>query len=405
MRPVSVPPCGTVGLTRLPCKGECEGSEAMRGSRRGFGVALAAGCLLAAACASWGSHTMPGDGVPVWYSSQVRTGAALLLTGEPVRTGNLGTASAGALLGDEPVACPWAEIEFSRNPALTGPPNHPRFQGPVVLNAPQARLENVTLDPLPESLSDITTNKSGNPLEDFSNLAVMPTAFMVERSGRPPAGVARWQQTTQTALSYVRPHRNLQLIVNMHAAGGADDQLSGQLVETEVQLVDDLSVQADSRNVGVTASASYGWREAARSSDKTTPGRMLAFGLDLGLLPAVLGDVGMSVTVAVGETSNPGPFISVATNLELPSERPREELLESLYQPVTDVMSSNPAWSQIGFNSGFAGDSSDVPFTPEFPEEPIPIIPQAVPEPATMLLLAAGLALVAGRVRRTGVRE
>jgi hypothetical protein len=236
-----------------------------------------------------------------------------------------------------------------------------------------------------EVLADVGDHASGRPLVDFSYLSAVPSGFFLVRSGRPAGDAEKWQHTIEGTLSYIRPHRNLQLVVNLHGAAGQAEQLGDQLVASEVQMVSDFTVQADTRKLFIPASASYGLREQPKPRENAAPGTMVALGLDFGLLPAVLGDVGLNMTVAFGESENPGPFVSVATNLEVPTGRPQEDLYESGYQPAIELTYNPGGTAGMNFGGGFAeqntpGSQGGEGFTPITP----------VPEPTAVLLLALG---------------
>jgi PEP-CTERM motif len=250
-----------------------------------------------------------------------------------------------------------------------------------------------------QALADVSDDEMGNPLVDFSYLSMVPSGYAFVRSGKPGGDSLQWPHVTETALSYVRPHRNLQLVVSFEGAEQRPGSLKSQLVDTQAQLVDNLKVEVDTRHM-VEASSAYGVLDpSAVEQKKVHSGQMIAFGIDLGLIPAVLGDVGLSTTITIGHSDNPGPFVTVATNIELPNERTQELTVDNEFQVVRDFWSQSSIGSYAS-SGGFADDDNGGGGGGGG-TTPIPIIPEpVVPEPSTLVLLAIGSGIIAARRRR-----
>jgi hypothetical protein len=250
-------------------------------------------------------------------------------------------------------------------------------------------------------LPDGTT---GRPSDDFSYLGLGPKMFAILRSGTPAGGLEQWSHSTETALSYVQPHRQLEFVVKFFGETKAEagDSLSAAPIRSQEQLVDNLHVDVDSANMRLR-SQEYG-RIDTRTEHKEPPsGRMVAFGMELGLLPAVVGNVGLNSELIIGRSSNPGFYIGMATNVALPVERGSSRGGPDLaYRPPYDFSSSASESPGVNFGSGGVGGTGApatgggvTPFTPITPI--VPITP--TPEPGTLLLLAAGSAWLAARRR------
>lgn len=250
-----------------------------------------------------------------------------------------------------------------------------------------------------QTLADVSDDEAGNPLVDFSYLSMVPNGYAFVRSGKPGGDSLQWPHVTETALSYVRPHRNLQLVASFEGARERPGALTSELVDTEVQLIDNLKVEVDSRRM-TKASSAYGSLDpSAIERKKVHSGQMIAFGIDLGLVPAVLGDVGLSTTISLGYSDNPGPFVTVATNIELPNERTQELTVDNEFQVVRDLLSAPSTTGSFASGGGFASDDNGGEGGGGG-TTPIPIIPEpVVPEPSTLLLLAVGSGILAARRR------
>jgi len=283
----------------------------------------------------------------------------------------------------------------------------------VVYSAPEVELPKLQANAKTDvwEMADIGGDESGNPLADFSYLSLGPSAFALLRSGRPTGGAIKWSHSTETALSYVRPHRNVQVAIQIDSEGGRADAISEPMVGTSTEFVDNLRVELDSKEM-LPYSAAFGRMAETPGRRKTVAGRVVALGIDMGLLPAVLAECGISATVVVGVSENPGPFLSLVTNVEVPDERQQQDFTESFYrQPI--ILDISPSSRHIGFGGSGLATEDTLPFEefggggnggggePGRTEGRIQIIPEPVPEPSMMMmLLGGGTALLAARRRK-----
>ena len=359
----------------------------MRVSIGRFASLFAVAAMAASATVAGAAVSLPGPGES-WPRSVAQIDERPMLISDPAPM-----VVTPAVIMQTPIGinqAAWTEVSAEK-PATALPKSVERSIISRILDAQKAV----------ESLAGVGDDESGNPLVDFSYLSAGPSSFTMVRSGQPGGQATMWSHTANTALSYVRPHRNLEFVMNFHSVENGSGQ-SG--LASQAQFIDGSKVDIDSNQM-VQASSMYGNMSPAVEKDKPHPGRMVAFGLDLGLIPAVLADVGISTTITIGESINPGPFVSVATNIEVSNQRTRELTADNEYQVAVDLTSAAGVTRGLTFGSGFAaedggttggggggGGGGDGP-TPITPDPP-------VPEPASLLLLALGGAVIVARRRQ-----
>jgi hypothetical protein len=183
------------------------------------------------------------------------------------------------------------------------------------------------------------------------------------------------------------------------------DSLSAAKIQSQAQLVDNLHVDIDTTNMGLR-SQEYGRIDTKAEHKEPPSGRMMAIGLDMGLLPAVVGNVALNTELIIGRSSNPGFYLGLATSVGIPAERGSSKgAPEVPYRTPYDLSGGSGDRGGVSFGSGdvggagapgggVGGGGGTTPVTPI-----IPITPTPTPEPGTLLLVAFGSAWLVARRR------
>jgi len=323
---------------------------------------------------------------------------------ETVRDRAAPLASLGVFQADtsRPVESAWAGQELSggSRPGLAHPASAVSLDLPALAAEPSKAAALESAGALPDSTT-------GRPTDDFSYLGLGPKAFAIMRSGRPSGGLEQWSHASETSLSYVQPRRHLEFVARFFGENKEErgDSLSKAPIGSQEQLVDNLHVDVDSADLSLR-SQEYG--RIAKAEHKEPPsGRMLAIGLDLGLLPAVVGNLGLNSELIIGRSSNPGFYLGLATNVEFPAERgsSQGEPGQAVRTPYDIGGGGGFGGGGLSVSSGGGGGGGSPPGggggtsggggTPPY----IPLTP--TPEPGTLVLVAFGSAWLVGR-RRAG---
>jgi len=252
-------------------------------------------------------------------------------------------------------------------------------------------------------LSQSDKDERAVPYGNTALLVLGPGGFGRIMTGRPPAAMENWTQATETAISYVRPHVNVQMMLALEAPGGAaaPSEFEGPGLASHAYLAIDHETRVNSLDVGAST-PQFGRRPAPTPVDE--PQTAVAVGLDLGLLPTFLSQMGVSVSIVASRGQETGSTrLALVGTMELPvdwvpRERPYQHPVGLPVNPLGITSAFAPSYpggmasSSIGGGDGGGGEGEKEPL--------IPITP--VPEPGTLALVGSALAaiLAAGRRRR-----
>jgi hypothetical protein len=164
--------------------------------------------------------------------------------------------------------------------------------------------------------------------------------------------------------------------------------------------------RVDSAQIG-QRSNQFGGRQVAAPVDE--PQTAVAVGLDIGVLPTFLAQMGVSVSVVVSRGQQTGDSrVALVGATELPIDwSPREHPDQNPHGVAQQPTEDGAGYGPVFYGGGGLGSGSDsvpsqgTPLTTG--SNPTPIVPNPpVPEPATLTLLAVAAAGVLAARRRKG---
>jgi hypothetical protein len=242
------------------------------------------------------------------------------------------------------------------------------------------------------------------PLGSTSVMGLNPGGFGRVMSGRPLGRMGSWSEASETSISYVRPHINAQMVVSLDLPGtNRPADFEGMGIQPRAYLDIEHFSRLDAADIGRTSDR-FGRHLAPPRSEE--PETAVAVGLDLGILPTFLAQMGMSVSlVATRGQETGGTRLALVGTTELPVDwRPHERPIDHPRGLAVNPIDNGPV--AAGYSGGGGVPSSTVPTSAGGGgggDGPIPITPTPpVPEPATLTLLGSALVAVIAARRARG---
>ena len=293
-------------------------------------------------------------------------------------------------------------------PATLRPPT------PMVLHAPggaadteMAPLTQLGFFPAVKGLVGSDQDERAVPLGSTAVMGLNPGGFGRVMSGRPLGRMGSWSEAAETSISYVRPHINAQMVVALEFPGNQRPaDFEGLGIQPRAYLDIEHFARVDAADLH-SNSDRFGRRQPAPRSEE--PETAVAVGLDLGILPTFLSQMGLSLSlVATRGQETGGTRLALVGTTELPvdwrpNERPIDHPRGVAIEPLAGGDAVAPqnlggggvpqggAPQSVGAGGGGGGGGGPIPITPTPP----------VPEPGTLTLLGGALAAVmAGRRAR-----
>lgn len=301
----------------------------------------------------------------------------------------------------------------------------------LILAAPAEAVPEAVADVLPagfvypdlSGLESAGRGKVAVPPAEMAAFALAPAGVGRVLIGR-PEGVDGWENATETAISYIRPHVNVQMILSLGRQGGGTgaDGFEGSGFDPSARLAVSHRTRVHSAEV---ASKTSQFGHAPRPTPPAESQTAVAAGVDLGILPTFLAQMGMNVSLVVSRGEETGDLnLSLVGTSELPTDWSPGETPRDFPAGVAANPLQQPPVPGFGFvTRSVAGGGLPFEFPgfvfpepppfPIFPEPgPTPIFPEepgdgngdepVIPEPATLMLMATGaIGAWLGRRRRS----
>ncbi len=258
--------------------------------------------------------------------------------------------------------------------------------------------------PAASGLSETDTDERAVPFGNTTLMGLGPGGFGRIMAGRPLGAIRDWSDAAETSISYVRPHVTVQMMLALEVPGTPRRaEFEGPGMESHTYLDVDHVRRVDSRDIG-SGTSRFGLRAAPTPVDE--PESAVAVGLDLGVLPTFLSQMGVSVSVVASRGHKTGDTrVALVGTTELPVDwAPRERPINHPRGLPVDPLVGSPGQpyptdsgniSGGGYPGGGGGGSKPPP-TPIHPEPP------PVPEPTTLALLGGAVAALLARRKVRG---
>ena len=245
------------------------------------------------------------------------------------------------------------------------------------------------------------------PLGSTSMMGLNPGGFGRVMSGRPLGKMDSWSAAAETSISYVRPHINAQMVVALEFPGNhRSTDFEGLGIQPRAYLDIEHFSRIDAADIGANSDR-FGRRQAPPPTNESETA--VAVGLDLGILPTFLSQMGLSISLVATHGNETGDTrVALVGTTELPVDwRPHEKPIQ---HPTGFAVNPIESYSSVpsGYPGGSGVPSGGAPTGPVAAGGggggggPTPITPAPpVPEPATLALLGSALvAVLTGRRAR-----
>ena len=289
----------------------------------------------------------------------------------------------------------------SGQPGLLAAYNAPLLIGETAGQPPATATYASLVYPKVTGLAGAESDERSVPLSSTTHFALGPGGVGRVMLSRPGPLMESWDRAGETAISYIRPHVNLQMLFALEAPGKPQaGDFEGPGLTPRAYMTVDHQKKVDSLEIG-TATEHFGNRSAPTPVDE--PQTAVSAGLDLGLLPTFLSQMGVNVSIVATRGRDTGNIsVALVGTTELPVDwAPRERPYMHPTAPGLPMGEGSPVWAgYFGGGGGIATTSGPGGGPGPQPTQLTEIAP-VVPEPFTVALMWAGAVVLLARRRRS----